>query len=479
MVAVHMAAVYSVPRVVKRFARPFAERGLQCWLVGGAVRDLLLRRTPGDFDIATDAHPEQVRRMFRHVIPTGVRHGTVTVLFDGRHLEVTTFRTESGYHDGRRPDRVQFAPTIELDLSRRDFTINGIAMEVPSGRIVDPFEGRADLKRRLIRAIGDPAERFAEDGLRPLRACRIAAQLGFRVDAATRAAVAGSLDTVRRVAAERIGAELERIVLAPRPSVGLRLMEQTGLLDLLLPELQRCAGVEQRRPPGRGSDEPEFDVLTHSLAACDASDPVPVLRWAALLHDIGKATTLVRGADGTLTFHHHDRESARMTRAIFDRLRYPHALRDEVAHLVALHMFQYDEHWSDAAVRRFVARVGRDRLDDLLALRRADQMGRYGAAHHGRLTPRLVALASRVDAVMAQSEALTVRDLAVNGNDLMAELELAPGPVLGILLRELLEAVLDDPTLNRRDALLTIAANFYRERLAGSAGGARSAGSGG
>ena len=158
-----VAALFSVPGAVKRFARPFADRGLQCWLVGGAVRDLLMRRPTGDFDIATDAHPEQVRRMFRHVIPTGLRHGTVTVLFEGRPLEVTTFRTESGYHDGRRPDSVAFAPTIEQDLSRRDFTINGIAVEVPGGRIVDPFHGRDDLGRGLIRAIGDPAERFGED----------------------------------------------------------------------------------------------------------------------------------------------------------------------------------------------------------------------------------------------------------------------------------------------------------------------------
>ena len=431
------------------------------------MRDMLLRRPPGDFDIATDAQPGEVGPLFRHVIPTGVRHGTVTVLFEGRQLEVTTFRTESGYADGRRPDQVAFAPTIEQDLSRRDFTVNGIAVEVPGGRIVDPFGGRADLDSGLIRAIGDPAQRFAEDGLRPLRACRIAAQLEFGVDAATRDAIPASLDTVRRVAAERIGAEIERIMLCPRPSVGLRMMAETGLLALLLPELQRCVGVEQRQPPGRAAGEPEFDVFTHSLAACDASDPQLVLRWAALLHDIGKATTLVRGADGTLTFHHHDRESARMTREIFDRLRYPHALRDDVAHLVALHMFHYDEHWSDAAVRRFVARVGRDRLGDLLALRRADQMGRYGAAHHGRLTPRLIALAGRVDAVMAHSEVLTVRDLAVNGTDLMKELKLAPGPVLGVLLRELLDTVLDDPSLNQRATLLTIAANFYRTRLAG------------
>ena len=453
----------SVPRIVKQFARPFAANGFQCWLVGGAVRDFLTRRPVGDYDIATDARPEQVRRMFQHVIPTGLRHGTVTVMFAGQRLEVTTFRTESDYRDGRRPERVAFARTIEEDLSRRDFTINGIAMEVPGGRIVDPHSGRADLEAGLIRAIGDPAERFAEDGLRPLRACRFAAQLGFQVDAATVAAIGGSLEVVRRVAAERVGAELERIMLAPRPSVGLLLMEQTGLLLLLLPELHRCVGVEQRRPPGLPAGAREFDVFTHSLAACDATAPELVLRWSGLLHDIGKATTIVRDDDGALTFHHHDRESALMAREIFDRLRYPHALREAVAHLVGLHMFQYDEHWSDAAVRRFIARVGRDQIEQLMALRHADQMGRYGKAYQG--SRRLTALASRIEEVTRRDQALTIRDLAVNGNDLMTALELTPGPVVGTLLRELLETVLDDPALNRRDALLGIAGNFYRSRL--------------
>ena len=456
-----MAVVPSVPRVVKRFARPFAASGFQCWLVGGAVRDLLLRRTGGDYDVATDARPEQVRALYRHAIPTGVQHGTVTVPYAGHHIEVTTFRSESDYRDGRRPAQVSFASSIEEDLSRRDFTINGIAMEVPGGRIVDPFGGRRDLERALIRAIGDPAERFAEDG-RPLRACRFAAQLGFRVDGPTRDAIRPSLSTVQRVSAERIRGEIEAILLAPRPSAGLWLMQETGLLDLLLPELQRCIGVEQRQPPGRPAGAPEFDVFTHSLAACDASERDLELRWAGLLHDVGKATTLVRGADGSLSFHHHDRESARMAHEILERLRSPHALRDGVAHLVAHHMFNFDEQWSDAAVRRFVARVGRDRIDKLLALRRADQLGRYGEEHRARPSPRLVALAQRVRAVMERREAVTVRDLAVNGSDLMAHLKLAPGPIIGILLRQLLEAVLEDPALNERDRLLTIAGSFHR-----------------
>ena len=464
----NMAVAPSVPRVVKRFARPFAAGGFQCWLVGGAVRDLFMHRSGGDYDVATDARPEQVRALYRHAIPTGVQHGTVTVPFAGQHIEVTTFRRESDYRDGRRPAQVSFTTSIEEDLSRRDFTINGIAMEVPSGRIVDPFGGRGDLDRKLIRAIGDAAERFAEDGLRPLRACRFAAQLGFQVDGPTLHAIRPSLSTVRRVAAERLRGEIEAILLAPRPSVGLWLMQETGLLELLLPELQRCVGVEQRQPPGRPAGAPEFDVFTHSLAACDASEPELELRWAGLLHDIGKATTLVRGADRSLTFHHHDRESARMAHEILERLRSPHTLRDGVAHLVAHHMFNFDEHWSDAAVRRFVARVGRDRIDKLLALRRADQLGRYGEEHRVRPSPRLIALAQRVSAVMDRREAVAVRDLAVNGSDLMAHLKLTPGPIIGILLRQLLEAVLEDPALNQRDRLLTIAGNFYRTRLESS-----------
>ena len=448
--------VPTIPRMLQRFARVLAAHGYQCWLVGGAVRDLLTRRKGGgDYDLATDARPEQVRALYRRAIPTGLRHGTVTVPWDGRQIEVTTFRSESSYSDGRRPDSVTFGGTIEEDLSRRDFTINAIAVDVTGGRLVDPYDGRGDLQRRLIRAIGVPAERFAEDGLRPLRLCRFAAQLGFAVDGATLDAIPGALDTVRLVAAERIRTELEGILLSPTPSTGLSLMEETGLMALLVPELHRCAGIEQR-------ERHCFDVFTHSLATCDASAPDLELRLAGLLHDIGKATTATGAADGALSFHNHERVSARLTLQMLDRLRFPHAVRDRVAHLVAQHMFNYDESWSDAAVRRFVARVGQDNVDRVLSLRRADQIGH---CRERRISTNLIAFEKRISAVLARQPAFTLRHLAVRGDDLMAELELAPGPSVGALLNQLLEAVLDDPELNRRDTLLAIARNFYRSRL--------------
>ena len=301
------------------------------------------------------------------------------------------------------------------------------------------------------------AERFAEDGLRPLRLCRFAAQLGFAVDGATLDAIPGALDTVRLVAAERIRAELEGMLLSPTPSTGLSLMEETGLMALLVPELHCCVGIEQR-------ERHCFDVFTHSLATCDASAPDLELRLAGLLHDIGKATTATRAADGALSFHNHERVSAQLTRQLLDRLRFPHAVRDRVAHLVAQHMFNYDESWSDAAVRRFVARVGHDNVDRVLSLRRADQIGH---CRERRISTNLIAFEQRISAVLARQPAFTLRDLAVHGDDLIAELELAPGPIVGTLLNQLLEAVLDDPELNRRDTLLAIARNFYRSRLEG------------
>ncbi len=445
----------TAPRVMQRFARVLAEHDRQCWLVGGAVRDLLMRRNGGDYDVATDARPEQVRAWYRRTIPTGLRHGTVTVVWDGHRIEVTTFRSESSYGDGRHPDQVTFGGTIEQDLGRRDFTINAIALDLLSGRLVDPYDGRGDLARELIRAIGAPAERFAEDGLRPLRLCRFAAQLGFGVHGATLDAIPGALDTVRRVSAERIRVELEAILLAPVPSTGLSLMEETGLMELVLPELHRCVGVEQ---PERHC----FDVFTHALATCDASAPDLELRLAGLLHDVGKPASAARAADGSLSFHRHERVSTRLTRQILDRLRFPHALRDRVSHLVAHHMFNYDASWSDAAVRRFVARVGRNEVDRLLSLRRADQIGR---CRERAISTNLIEFEQRIGAVLARQPAFTVRDLAVGGRDLMDELQLAPGPIVGILLRQLLETVLDDPGLNRRDSLLTIARNFHRARL--------------
>jgi tRNA nucleotidyltransferase (CCA-adding enzyme) len=452
-----------IPAAARSLASVFSAAGRQCWLVGGAVRDLHLGRPLTDLDIATDARPDEVSRLFRSVIPTGARHGTVTVLFRGTRFEVTTFRTEEGYSDGRRPDRVTFAPSILDDLSRRDFTINAMAWNLVGNRLEDPHHGREDLAAKVIRAIGNPDDRFREDGLRPLRACRFAAQLGFTVEPATKAAIPRALDVAALVSAERVRDEIVKILGSPVPSVGFWLMHETGLLALVLPELTACDGVAQ-------GDLHCWDVLTHSLMSCDAAprDDL-VLRLAALLHDVGKPRTMAAGPGGRPTFHGHELLSRSIAAAVLERLRFPTAVTQAVAHLIGEHMFNYTEEWSDAAVRRLVARIGEEHIDSLIALRRADHAGMCPG--NADAYPQGLALfAGRVRDVLGGAKALTVRELAVDGTDVMERLGIRPGPAVGVVLAQLLEAVLDDPALNERERLLEIAERVYRERVAPGSG---------
>jgi tRNA nucleotidyltransferase/poly(A) polymerase len=447
--------------ILQEVAGKFTQAGKQVFLVGGAVRDLLRGEAAHDWDLATDARPEAVIALFRRVIPTGIKHGTVTVRYKGRSLEVTTFRTESDYHDGRRPDTVTYAATIEEDLSRRDFTMNAIAAELPGGRPVDPFNGAGDIKSRIIRCVGKAGERFTEDGLRPLRAVRFASQLGFEIEEATLQAIPGALSTTAKVAPERIRDEFDKIIASSRPSTALRLMEKTGLLALLLPDLAACRGVEQR-------GFHRFDVLDHSLLACDyaARTGAPqAVRLAALFHDIGKlparkfesaAGGAADRSEGVWTFYQHEKDSVRLTREIFRHYRYPNALTDSVLHLIAEHMFHYDETWTDAAVRRFIIRAGEAALPDLYALRFADAYGTTGIDPGGGF---LLPLTNRVEAILAQSRALSLKDLAIAGKDLM-EIGIPPGKRMGIILNELLETVVDDPAQNTREHLLEIAGNL-------------------
>jgi tRNA nucleotidyltransferase/poly(A) polymerase len=458
--------------LLREMAAIFAGQGKQVFLVGGAVRDLILGREAKDWDLATDARPEEVISLFRGgprkwpVIPTGIKHGTVTVRYRGRSMEVTTFRTESEYSDGRRPDAVRFAATIEEDLSRRDFTMNAAALSLPGGELRDPFDGAGDIKRRIIRCVGNPGERFSEDGLRPLRALRFAAQLGFELEAATLEAVPPALEVSARVAPERVRDEFDKIIASPKPSAALVLMEKTGLLKLFFPELAACRGVDQR-------GFHRFDVLDHSLMACDyaASRLMPrQVRMAALFHDIGKPLVRKRSepgsgvytagmnADGTdagWTFYQHERESVRITGDILLRLRYSNAVIGEVLHLIAEHMFHYEPVWSDAAVRRFIIRAGEAALGDLYDLRRADA---YAAAGLEPAADFLIPMINRVEEVLAKSRAFSLKDLAVTGRDLM-EAGIGPGKIMGIILKELLEAVVEDPELNTREKLLEIAGN--------------------
>jgi putative nucleotidyltransferase with HDIG domain len=445
----------ALPGRLKEIALLFREGGKQLYLVGGAVRDIFRGQNPKDWDLSTDASPDEIIDLFRGikpraaVIPTGIKHGTVTLHYRGGEYEITTFRSEAAYLDGRHPESVRFAKTIEEDLSRRDFTMNSIALALPDGKTVDLFGGGKDIQAGLIRCVGNPLDRFGEDGLRPLRALRFAAQLGFRVDDSTLQAIRPSLKVIAQVSQERIRDEVDKITASPRPSTAFLLMEQTGLLELLAPELAQCRGIEQR-----GGHR--FDVLDHSLLACDyaAGQRYPMeVRLAALLHDVGKPKACSQDDRGMLTFYQHEKYAVRIAEQFMIRLRYSNTQIEQVCRLIGCHMFHYDDSWSDGAVRRFIIRVGEANLEDLYRLRRADV---YGMGGIEQPPEGLAELISRVDRVLAGNHALSLKDLAVSGKDLIAA-GVRPGRHMGIILKELLETVVDDPDSNNRETLLRIA----------------------
>ena len=453
---------FTIHPVLKDAAALFAARGGELCLVGGAVRDMLRGKNPQDWDLATNLPPEEVAAVFRNgrppgvVIPTGIKHGTVTALYKKRRMEITTYRSESEYSDGRRPDAVRYAAGIEEDLSRRDFTMNAIALRLPECELVDPFNGARDIKERRIRCVGRASERFSEDGLRPLRAARFVSQLGFQLDEESAQAIPAALNVCARVSAERVRDELEKILASPLPSAAFRIMETARLLALFVPELAACRGVEQK-----GAHR--FDVLDHSLLACDfaARRGYPAeARAAALLHDVGKPVTRRMGEDGVWTFYRHEAESSRLARQILVRLRWPNVFIETVCHLVGEHMFHYTDEWSDAAVRRFIARAGEEHLENLYRLRMADA---FAAAGIEPPPDYLLPLMRRVELALAGSRVITLKDLAVSGNDLRA-IGIPPGKTMGIILHELLETALDDPAQNTPGQLLSIAARLY-ERI--------------
>ena len=436
----------AIPATVDSLLERLWSGGHAGFVVGGSIRDALLGREPADWDLATDARPEQLLELFPGALYEN-RFGTVVVREDGHQYEITTFRTEREYVDFRRPVEVEFGATIEEDLERRDFTVNAIAWGAPgpgeAPGIVDPHAGQVDLDARLLRAVGDPVERFREDALRIIRGLRLHATLGFELEAATLAAIRENAALVRHLSGERVGAELERLLVAPQPSIGLAAMADTGVLAQILPELDAQRGVSQDKIPGD-------DLWMHTLRSVDAA-PVdrPIVRLAALLHDVGKPATM---ADGH--FHGHDSLGSQMAAAILGRLRTPRAVSGRVVQLVAQHMFTYDASWGDAGDRRFIKRVGRPALDDLFALREADSLGSGQSPDaHG-----LAELRSRVAAQLAASVVLDRGDLAVDGDDLILELGLTPGPRLGRLIDGLLERVIADPALNDRPTLLRLAA---------------------
>ncbi|GAC1341712.1 MAG: HD domain-containing protein [Myxococcales bacterium] len=469
-----------LPAAVLDVLRALRSRGKQAFLAGGAVRDLLRLagpcahrepspKPPSDFDVATDALPDEVQRLFPRTAPTGIAHGTITVLTRdgaGEHkIEVTTFRGEGPYQDGRRPSSVTFLGDIDGDLARRDFTVNAMAwdpLQPGLAGLRDPFGGVRDLERRILRAVGDPIARFAEDGLRPLRAVRFACTLRLALHPPTARAIASSLDTFARVAQERVRDELVKLLVRGAPaSRGLRLLLRTGLLARIAPELTEGVGLAQNRWHA-------WDVWRHTLHCVDQAPADLVLRLAALLHDVGKPRSAApaAGKPGENTFYKHELLGEELARTILERLRFPRREIDRVALLVREHNWHYLPEWTDATCRRVIARVSVAELPALYALRRADLRARGHAVEEGLQNQAL--LEERFGALLARPVALAVKDLAIGGKDLLGALALPPGPLVGRILAALLDRVLEDPSVNTRETLLRLASEALPAMSTGS-----------
>lgn len=412
--------------------------GFSCYAVGGCVRDALLGLTPHDYDLCTCATPEETSAVFKDFpqIHAGEKHGTIGIIFPGSEVyEITTFRTEGGYADSRHPDWVEFVPRVEQDLARRDFTVNAMAY-APGKGLVDPFGGQADLQNKILRAVGQPHRRFSEDSLRILRGVRFSVTYGLNPEAETRQAMLDLAPLMDGLARERVFDELCKLL----PHINAQaLCNFAPILTQIIPELKASMGFQQHNP------HHIHDVYTHIAHVVQAAPPDLTLRWAALLHDVGKPDTFSLDEAGIGHFYGHAARSAAMAEEILLRLKAPTALRAQVVLLVQLHMNQIPA--EKKAVRRFLHRYGADTLRQLLLLQQAD-MGSKGTTN----SPYVEQIQLLCREILAENSCLNRKDLALNGHDLMA-LGYS-GPAIGHLLNGLLDAVLDDRVENKKDRLI-------------------------
>lgn len=440
----------NMPSSVRFVCEQLSARGHQAVIVGGCVRDVFLDREPHDWDVASSAMPEDVMATFPKVIPTGLQHGTVTVIIGDNAIEVTTFRSEGNYSDGRHPDCVCLGVTLEDDLSRRDFTMNAIAYDPTSQRVIDPFGGQMDISARVIRAVGNPYERFSEDALRIMRAFRFAAVLGFAVEPHTLDAAVVSVELLRKISAERIRDELFKLLTGVGASASLAAM--SAVIDVILPELSPMRGMPQNH-------HHKYDVWGHTLAAVAAAPRDPVLRFAALLHDVGKPSTIKPHPTrpGEYQFLEHDDVGAKIADKICKRFKLTNDARALVVNMVQFHMGPTQMlNAGMSAVRRFIKKLGVEYVEPLLAICQADLIGTGG--HHGEIE----VIKQKFAEAMQGPVAVSAKQLAVSGKDIMDTFGLKPGPQVGGILKKLLEIVMDDPSLNDRDILLRIVAESLR-----------------
>lgn len=438
----------TVPPAVHHIIDTFGKNGFEIYIVGGMVRDVFLKRPLVDWDFTTNATPEEILKLIPDSFYDNV-YGTVGVKNEGgKPFEVTTFRTERGYSDGRHPDHITWGKTLEEDLSRRDFTINAMALK-KSGtgfEVVDLFGGQEDIQDRLIRTVGDPSLRFGEDALRMMRAVRIATQLKFNIEEETFQAIKRLSSTLTRIAMERVRDEVMKIMASDYPADGYMLLRSTGLSEYILPELEGAFGVDQKSP-GRHHI---YDVGTHSVESLrNCPSPDPLTRLATLLHDVGKIKTYRKYPDGRITFYNHEMESERVAQVVAERLKFSRDQTDKFVRLIRWHQFSVDEHQTDSALRRFIKNVGIENIPDMLALRVGDRLG--GGARE--TSWRLEEFKKRL--VEVQKQPFSIPDLKISGKDVMEVKQIQPGPAVGQYLQVLFDEVVERGLPNEREALLS------------------------
>ena len=430
-----------LPQQAQNLIALLIKAGFEAYAVGGSVRDILMGRETHGWDFTTNAIPEQILKVFPDSFYDN-QFGTVGIKMPDDIFEITTYRSEKGYADHRHPDKITWGKTLEEDLSRRDFTINAIAFDGKT--IIDPYDGQKDITEKIIRTVGNPAERFAEDALRLMRAVRIASELGFMIEQGTLTAIKKNSPTIQQISTERIHDELLRILASPYAADGILLLKNTTLLHEIIPELEEAFNIGQKSPQRHHI----YDVGTHSVMAlkhCASADPI--VRFATLLHDIGKVKTFAI-KNNVVTFYNHEVVSTKMAKQIVTRLKFSKKDSERVLTLIRWHQFTVDERQTDSALRRFIRHVGKENLEDMLALRIGDRLG--GGARE--TSWRLELFKKRLEEV--QKQPFTVADLKINGFDVMKKLNLKPGPKVGEVLGTLFREVEAGKLKNEREKLL-------------------------
>ncbi|MFZ5982278.1 MAG: CCA tRNA nucleotidyltransferase [Patescibacteria group bacterium] len=455
--------LHKIPSQIKEVLKKLETAGFEAYIVGGCVRDLVMDREPSDWDAATNAKPEEIIKIFPDSFYEN-DFGTVGVKVErftegeGEHdvVEVTTYRTESGYSDKRRPDEVKFADMLEEDLKRRDFTVNALAIKIKGEEfeIVDLFEGQTDLKKKIIRAVGNPEERFSEDALRMMRAVRFHAELGFEIEKETLEAIRKNSKDLKFVALERIKDELTKIMISDNPALGIEMLHEVGLLEYIIPELENGIGVGQNR-------HHIHNIWEHNLLSLKFCPSKKLeVRLAALLHDVAKPETK-RGEGEFSTFYNHDHVGARVARKILERLRFSSGVIQKVSLLIDNHMFYYNvDEVTESSVRRLIRKVGLENMQDLIDLRIADRLGSGTPKAKPYKLRHLEYIIEKVS-----RDAVSVKMLKVNGNDLMQELGMEPSPKIGAILEVLLGEVIEEASKNEKEILLARAKELMEEDI--------------